>query len=415
MAREPASTTVTWLVAMFKRQHENHDSPPHMNRTGFSRREWLKCSSALGLSLAAPTTGTAQPARRIDGNSQVVDLSDLDGKLPLDVVSTIQVLKQTENWEHSTWKNPRWPAGGGDTVGYPSVVHNVEGSKPDGKYYLYYAHHDPRSGIGVAVADAITGPYSKKVRVPGRADNQVVPSFHASSRNPDDPSHNSSPWVVWNDRENLWFMYFPFFNHAHGAKTNFQPTALATTPDLASHRWTIWADKAVRTIPNWVAVLPTTNKLWANEASSYNTVHRLPDGRWLGFVRGTSNDGKPTRLGFALSRDGRHFKYLDQNPIIHAGDGGGGRQGVYRPGFIGYLGKNKTGRDSYLVAWQESHPFDGDPRLIYGYTTDFKRVKRDSRGHVRWKGSDGSLSAWRIGSRLYLFSGKFLHEMKLPV
>jgi len=119
--------------------------------------------------------------------------------LPLDVVSTKHVLKQTEDWEHGVWKNPRWPQGGGDTLGYPSVVKNMHGPKPDGKYYLFYAHHDPRSGIGAAVADSITGPFSKEVNVPGRSDNQVVPSFHAGSTNPDDPSHNSSPWVLWNE------------------------------------------------------------------------------------------------------------------------------------------------------------------------------------------------------------------------
>ena len=136
---------------------------------------------------------------QLDNNLQVVDLSDLTGSLPLDVESTKQVLEQTEDWEHSTWKNPNWPGGGGDTVGYPSVVKNTYGRKADDKYYLFYAHHDPRSGVGVAIADSIAGSYSKDVSIPGRSDNQVVPSFHASSTNPDDPSHNSSPWVVWNE------------------------------------------------------------------------------------------------------------------------------------------------------------------------------------------------------------------------
>lgn len=326
-----------------------------------------------------------------------------------------QVLRQTEDWEHSTWKNPNWPKGGGDSVGYPTLVQNLHGVNPDGKYYLYYAHHDPRSGIGVAVSESIEGPYSKDISVPGRTDNQVVPSFHAESRNPDDPSHNSSPWVVWNSDEQLWFLYFHFYNHAHAATTNFQPTALATTPDLASHRWTIWASETATSVPSWVNVLPTTSALWANEASSYNTVHRLCDGRWLAFVRGTSSDGKPTRLGFAFSRDGRKFTYLQENPVLHAEDGGGGRKGVYRPAFVGYLGSESTGEDTYLVAWQESHPFDGDPRLIFGKTTDFKTIRRDPRGHVRWEGSDGAISAWREGKYLYLFSGKQFHRLELPL
>ena len=386
-----------------------------MNTCQFSRREWLKGAGALGLVLTGAPAIASDRSGPLDANHQVVDLTDLAGDLPLDVLSTKQVLKQTEDWEHSTWKNPRWPAGGGDTVGYPSLVKNNRGLKPDGKYYLFYAHHDPRSGIGVAVADSVTGPYSKSVDVPGRSDNLVVPAFHADSANPNDPAHTSSPWVVWSEEEQRWFMYFHFFNHAHGATTNYQLTGMATTPDLASHGWTIWRDAGGGTTPPYRPVLPTTTERWANAASSYNTVHRLPDGRWLAFVRGTPNDGGPTSLGFAASADGRDWEYFDENPIIHQNDGGGGRNGVYRPGFIGYLGKSESGVDEYLVAWQESVHFDGDARLIYGYTTDFETVQRDPRGHVNWRGAHGGISAWREGDRLYLFAGKLVHELKLPV
>ena len=383
--------------------------------TGLSPRSWLATWVLIGIGCSHPLAAQTPAASPLDNNSQVVDLTDLDGELPLVLKRTDQVLRQTEDWEHSTWKNPNWPRGGGNTVGYPSLVRNTHGPRPDNKYYLFYAHHDPRSGIGVAVSDSITGPFSKKVTVPGRTDNQVVPSFHASSRNPDDPSHNSSPWVVWNPAKKLWFLYFHFFNHAHTATTNFQPTALATCPDLASHRWTILPGTLKSTVPAWLPVLPTTSKPWANEASSYNSVHRLPDGRWLGFIRGTSNDGRPTRLGFATSRDGVSFDYFKQNPILHADDGQGGRKGVYRPGFLGYLGKSDKGTHRYLVAWQESQPFDGDPRLIYGYTSDFKSITRDKRGHVKWEGSDGAISAWREANTLYLFSGKHVHQLALPV
>ena len=41
------------------------------------------------------------------------------------------------------------------------MVKNSHGQNSDGKYYLYYAHHDPTSGIGCAVAESITGPYTK--------------------------------------------------------------------------------------------------------------------------------------------------------------------------------------------------------------------------------------------------------------
>ena len=352
----------------------------------------------------------------LDNNLQCVDLRGLSGELPLSVDSTTQVLWQTEDWEHPTWQNPAWPAGGGDSVGYPCVVRNDHGPNPDGAYCLYYAHHDPRSSIGVAVADSITGPYSKSVSVPGRSDNIVVPAFHAASANVDDPDHTSTPWVVWSEEEQLWFAYFHYFNHVRNIVPGFQLTAMATAPDLASHNWTIWQSASSGTTPQYVPVLPTTADTWISEASSYNTVHRLPDGSWLAFLRGTSTvAGDPTRLGFASSTDGRTWSYFAENPVIHQADGGGGRLGVYRPGFIGYLGPGESGANEYLVAWEESHYFDGDARLIYGTTTDFKTVTRDPRGHVSWAGSDGPISAWREGDKLYLFSGKLLHTMTLPL
>ena len=158
-----------------------------------------------------------------------------------------------------------------------------------------------------------------------------------------------------------------------------------------------------------MSILPS-GSVWISEASSYNTVHRLPDGRWLAFLRGTSTIPRdPPKLGFASSNDGRNWNYFNENPIIHQNDGGG-RNGVYRPAFIGYLGN-----DEYLLAWHESVHFDGDARLIYGYTRGFKTVRRDKRGYVKWKGTDGPISAWREGDRLYLFAGKFVHEMELPV
>ena len=239
-------------------------------------------------------------ASMLDNNLQVVDLSDLTEDLPLDIVASTQVLWQTEDWEHLTFGNPNWPLGGRDTVGFPSVVRNDHGPNPDGKYYMFYAHHDPRSGIGVAVADSITGPYSKSVSVPGRSDNLVVPAFHQSSSHPDDPDHSSSPWVVWNEDEQLWFVYFHYFNHIRSTVPGFQLTAMATTPDLTSHDWTIWEDPALSgTTPPYVPVLPTTSDFWINEASSYNTVHRLVDGSWLAMLRGKSTSGSdPTETTF---------------------------------------------------------------------------------------------------------------------
>ncbi|MCP4814240.1 MAG: hypothetical protein GY888_17160, partial [Planctomycetaceae bacterium] len=75
---------------------------------------------------------------RLDNNLKCVDLSDMKGNLPLDVVSSKKILVRSESWEYSTWTEA---ARKDDTVGYPTMVRNDRGKNPDGKYYLYYAHH----------------------------------------------------------------------------------------------------------------------------------------------------------------------------------------------------------------------------------------------------------------------------------
>jgi hypothetical protein len=194
-------------------------------------------------------------------------------------------------------------------------------------------------------------------------------------------------------------------------------TALATCPDLTSQKWTVLKDPKFGKINVWdiVPVLPTTEKRWMNSQSSYHAIQRLADGQWLAFMRGTSVD-QIVQLGFATSDDGRKWNYLPENPVIHPNDGGGGLKGVYRPCFVGYLGKNKAGKREYLIVWSES-PAEADvPKVMYGYTTDFITIQRDPRGYARWEvASDGPISPWREGNRLYLFLGKYVQVIVLPV
>ena len=365
----------------------------------------------------------------------IVDLSDLNGDLPLDVNTTTQVLWKTEDWENPRWQNPGWPnTNGGDTVGFPSIVKNDQGPNADGKYYLFYSHHDPMSGIGVAVADSITGPFIKN-NVPGRSDNLVVPSFQYDNANwsPDSPDHYSSPSVAWNEDHQQWHMYFHYFNHIRPDGPDFQLTALATASDLTSHNWTPQTRASSPTTPNLVPVLPTASYCsigcgsWNNEASSYNVVSRLPaplpgmaaDQTWLAFIRGTPTSTSLPALGFATSSDGINWNHFSENPVIHqpsVGPGGfGERPGVYRPAFIGYLGPNASGVHEYLAVWAESHFFDGGVQYIYARTTDFKSFTRDPRGFANWPGEDGPVSVHREGNSLYLFSKKSLHTMQLSV
>lgn len=370
-------------------------------------------------------TTDAKSADRLDNNLKCVDLSDLNAPLPLKAMSSKLILKQTENWEHSSWKNPNWPKNGHESLGYPTVVKNDRGQNPDGKYYLYYAHHDPMSGIGCAVAASITGPYTKLADLSGsdRKNSMVlsVPNYSPDGPNPGDPSHYSSPCVIWNKDEQRWFMYFHYYNHFHDTWTadphlpgqGHQMTALATCRDLSSHTWTIWkgSAKSKTSVWNIIPVLPTTKETWMNSQSSYHAVQRLPDGRWLAFMRGTPAKSPTPTVGFASSANGRRWQYFPENPVISRGKLWAEDSKQYRPAFIGYLGKNKSGQTEYLVAWSE-HP---KPHVIYSKTTDFKTFRRDPRGYSKWSGADGLVSPWRKGDKLYLFAGKYVHVIKLPV
>jgi hypothetical protein len=189
-------------------------------------------------------------------------------------------------------------------------------------------------------------------------------------------------------------------------------TALATCADLSSQKWKIWEDPAKGKVSVWdiVPVLPTTDDEWMKSQSSYHAIQRLPDGRWLAFLRGTPTRYPGPTVGFATSRDGRNWKYFAENPVIAPGKPWTRKSNEYRPAFIGYLGRNDAGQPEYLVAWAE-HP---EPHIIYSRTTDFRTFQRDARGYAKWRGADGLVSVWREGDRLYLFAGTYIHEMALP-
>ena len=389
-----------------------------MKSPRISRRLFLWTLLLLGL--PAGRTEAQKSRRPLDNNLRCVDLSDLKKALPLTVVSSKRILEANEAWERSTWS----PGQNRSSLGYPSLVRNDHGRKADGKYYLYFAHHDPTSGIGCAVADRIGGPYTKiKALDPAREHSMVLVNPHYPGKK-GDPSHFSSPCVAWCEEEKLWFLYFHYYNHYHGAwkgdprspGQGNQMTALAVSEDLASHRWRIVRDEALGkvSVHDILPVLPTTKVPWMESASSYHAIQRLPGGQWLAFLRGTPVKGLPT-LGFATSQNGREWRWGKNNPILHPDDGGKGYRGIYRPGFVAYLGKLRSGKRKYLLVWTES-PAAGDvPQPRYGYTTDFIKVVRDPRGHAKWPAGDGLISAWREGNRLYLFAGKELHVMKLPV
>ena len=346
-------------------------------------------------------------------NTKCVDLTDLDGSMPLTSYEIKQVLRRSEEWEFSNWDD-----GSRDSLGFPSVVKNIYGSEPDNKYYLFYAHHDPNSGIGCAIADKIDGPYTKISDLDkNRKDSQVLQPLSLLQKGKNLvrklPYHYSSPCVLWDEDKQLWVMFFHYYKNEFKQGNGHQKTGVATCTDLKTNKWKIKRDEKGNIVP----IFPTTSKRWMNSQSSYHAIQRLPDGTWLAFLRGTGGEyntnGKwiqdTTKLGFAISSESLNsWEYAPDNPIITQANTGGGRKGVLRPSFIGYLGGSK-----FLVAWSESKYYDSDPRIIYNVTTDFREFERDSRGYAEWLPSDGLVSPWREGDKLYLFTGKNIYIFNL--
>jgi hypothetical protein len=305
-------------------------------------------------------------------------------------------------WERRTISNTEaWEDGIGplkDVVGYPSVVRNTRGRNPDGKYYLFYAIHDPYSGIGAASASNLDGPWQKVGPQASQADSRVM----RAPRRPRMTSHFSSPVVIWNESEQLWFMYFHFYSNEWQEGRGHQRTALATSPDLASRDWKPWADSEGRLI----AVLPVTKERWMNSQSTYHAVYKLPGDVWLAFLRGEGGEyagsewkQDPAALGIAVSRDGRHWAQLPGNPLIHQRDGHDGRAGVYRPQFVAML------RDRYFFAWAESQFYDAAPILVTAESMDLRQFKLSPVDFGNWTPADGAVPVIRASDTLYLFSG----------
>jgi hypothetical protein len=67
------------------------------------------------------------------------------------------------------------------------------------------------------------------------------------------------------------------------------------------------------------------------------------------------------------------------------------------------------------TAGRYDQPYDADQKIIDGRTRDFHTVDRDPRGYAQWQMGDGLISPWREGNRLYLFAGRSVHVMDLPV
>ena len=332
-------------------------------------------------------------------NVHLLDLTGLSVPRALEAPArSKQVLANSEAWEDGP--------GGAASVGYLTVVRNIHGEAPDGRFYLFYAIHDPGGGIAVAVSDSLDGDYVKLARTDRTRSDSVVlaaPSVPARS------SHFSSPVVAWNQDEKLWFMYFHYYSNEWSEGRGHQKTALATTADLSSHQWTVWVDDSDR----YRAVLPVSQEPWMNSQSTYHSVGRLPNGLWVALLRGVGGGydeargrawvQNPPAVGIAVSPDGRRWAQLPGNPLL--GNASAGRDGIaYRPLFLG-LGD----RGVLYLAWSEAVPPSGKPRAFYSeFDLSRNRLER-SHPIERWTPSDGAATPWRRGDDVYVFSGQSLY------
>lgn len=336
-------------------------------------------------------------------NRRCINFSDFQAGFSLDMLAGTQILWRTERWEDRAWDGK-----GPDTLGYPSVVRNIYGDGADYKYYLYYSHHGPSAGIGCAVSDCIEGPYRKLAEIDStRLDSQVLRCGGKYG----DAAHFSSPCVVWNEDVKAWYMYFHFLKNEWKEGKGHQKTALASCSNLRENSWKPFTDDS----GNLKVVLPTTSERWMNSQSSYHAIQRLHNGLWSAFLRGTGGSffddrwvQDPCKLGFAFSKNAESWEYATTNPVIYQGDGRGGKSGVYRPKFVAYLGGVK-----YLVCWQESDSYDVNPVIVCGRTSDFKAFEKIRDGYSQLPVGDGMMCLWRIGTKLFVFSGRYVYVMRI--
>jgi len=162
---------------------------------------------------------------------------------------------------------------------FPSVVATAGRIRnPLGKYYLYYAPHDPPGGICLAYADQLTGPWIEHPKNPLIA-KDWLPHHQVS--------HVSGPHALWNDQENLLFLYY------HGENP---VTRLATSED------------GVHFEAGGV-VLATSDFPGLTEASYARVFPHRIDGEDTRFVMlFMGNDRGTRRIYQARSADGRKWR-----------------------------------------------------------------------------------------------------------
>ena len=229
---------------------------------------------------------------------------------------------------------------------FPSIVdtkdHPVKNELGDYRYYLFYAPHDAPGGCCVAVSNSLDGPWVEY------GSNPVVAKEwpkEDGSGNHYKVSHVSSPYVVWNDIDNCWFMYF------HG-ENNI--TRYATSDDLL----------------NWT----------------------------YGDICVVANDFSPSGSGFNEASYAKVFEHqvpgLDNKYIMLlmiTGSGTGGHRNIY-------WAHSKDGKD-----WTAVTTSLLDPMMDSEYKGNFSGpyfMEWDGRYYVICHASSGNMYAFEVGESL---------------
>ena len=300
----------------------------------------LSMGTEITLYLLCTVCGAQPPAEspRLDNNLNCVDLSDLNADLPLEVTRSIQILRQTEPWERSTWRSDT-----GTRIRRLSD-NGPERPRPKSRRPLLPLLRPPRSQLRNRMRRRRLNrrPLRQACRERPEPKRQPCPRLPRQARTTL-PSTTPAPCVVWNEDEQLWFMYFHFYENQWKTGGGHQRTALATCPDLATNNWTTWRDEDEKLVP----VLPRDGRtldeqpilLPRDSTPARRTLARLPPRhRRRVHARRQVDPGSVQTWVRHPPPTAGHWDYFKENPVIHLDDGGGGRKGVYRPHFVGYLG-----------------------------------------------------------------------------
>ena len=229
---------------------------------------------------------------------------------------------------------------------FPSILdtkdHPVSNELGDYRYYLFYAPHDAPAGCCVAASNSLDGPWVEY------GSNPVVAKTwpkEDGSGNYYSVSHVSSPYVMWNDIYDCWFMYF----HGENPITRY-----ATSDDLL--HWT------------------------------------------YGGICVQANDFSPTGSGFNEASYARVFEHevpgLGNKYIMLlmvTGSGSGGHRNIYWAHSVD--GKEWTAVTTSLL----------DPMMDTEYKGNFSGpyfMEREGRYFVICHASSGNMYAFEVGEAL---------------